>query len=399
MANFQGFGGALAGALAETAPHVINPPKMITNIPDYVNFNTLAYMLMGRPMSDVVRAGSDVRKRVKFKASSKAGWYNVINDDHAPQMSNDGTWLISYWCAHMAQESWKEEELLINSGGTTQGSLAEETWVQELYSKIQSLQTQLYTSLSESLWAVPNTLTMDGNDPLQPYSIPVYLNQMTDGLFNPGSAGIGSTFTNIHTINPASAPYGKYKPYVAAYGGGSAKGFTAGDPDNLIRFLSKAFRRTDFNPPPSGKEYFDNPEETAIDRSGGFIAASEDGVSRLEHLYRTSQTEFRDWMDPAGTPMFKRRPVVYEAQLDTAQLYPISTTSTGTEATATLTGPRYYGINAKKMKLYWHKNRFLEFLEPFRESLTMYTQGVNSFATMFCEDRSKHFFLYPQASH
>jgi hypothetical protein len=394
-ANVQGF----AGMLAETAPHVINPPKMITNIPDYSNYETLYYMFLGRAMADVVRAGSDIRKRVKFKASSKVGWYNVISDDHEPQMSNDGTWLIAYWCAHMAQESWKREELLINAGGVTEGSIAEETWVQELHSKLQSLEIQLMSSWAESFWSQPNFAEMGGNDPLRPYSIPVYLNQMANGLWNPGSAGVGGTFTEIHGINPAASAYSKYKPYTAAYGGAGSTGFTPGDKDSVIRWLSAAMRKTSFKPPPVGKEYWDNPEETDIDRSGGFIACSEPGLSRLENLYRASQTEWANWMDPSGQPQFRRVPLVYEAQLDNALLYPISTTGTGTEATATFTGPRYYGVNAKRMHMFWHKNAFLDFLDPFRESATMYTQHVLSMGAMFCEDRSKHFMLYPQASH
>lgn len=395
MVNFQGFG----SAIATTAPHVINPVRMITNIVDFNNYETLYWMFLGRSMADVLRAGSDVRKRVKFKASSKAGWYNVQTEDHDPQIGNDGTWLIAYWCAHMAQESWKEEELLANAGGVEEGSQAEETYVSEVFNKLQSLQTQLYSSFSTSFWDIPNFANMGGNDPLQPYSIPVYLNEMTNGLFNPGTAGVGGVFTEIHGINPADARYSKYIPHRANYGAGTT-GFTEGNESNVIRYLSSAIRKTGFKPPPVGKEYFDNPEETDIEKSGGFIATDETGVSRLEHLYRSSQSEWANWMDPAGQPVFHRVPIVYEAQLDTAPLYNHAASNT-TKAfnAATITGPRYYGINAKRMVMYWHKNRFLKFLKPFREAATTYTQHVNSMGTMFCEDRSKHFLLSPAVSH
>lgn len=394
MTNFQGFG----AAMAETAPHVINAPKMIKNIPDYANFETLYYMFLGRSMADILRAGADVRQRVKFTATAKAKWYNVQTEEHEPQISSDGSWLIAYWCAHMAQTSYKEEELLINAGGTEEGSIAEETYVQELYNKIQSLVTQLYTSFAESFWKLPNFATMGGNDPVEPYSIAVFLNEMTSGLFNPGSAGVGGTFTEIHQINPAAPAYAKYIPYRRSYGAGIT-GFTVGAADNVIRSLSSAMRKTSFKPPPVGKEYFDKPEESELDRSGGFIACSEDGVSRLEHLYRSSQTEWANWMDPSGNPVFKKVPVVYEAQLDTAPLYAVSTTGTAKESSATITGPRYYGINAKNMTMFWHRNRFLKWLKPLREGPTMYTQHVNSMGTLFCPDRSKHFLLSPAVSH
>ena len=395
MVNFQGFG----AAMATTAPHVINPATTIINIPDHNNYETLYYMFLGRSMADILRAGSDVRQRVKFKATSKAGWYNTQTEDHEPQIGNDGSWLIAYWCAHMAQESWKEEELLINAGGVEEGDMAEETWVKEIFNKLQSLHTQLYESFAQSFWALPNFAEMGGNDPLRPYSIPVYLNEMTSGLFNPGSAGVGGTFTEIHGINPANPAYAKYIHYRAQYGTGGT-GFTAGNEFNVIRYLSSAIRKTGFKPPPVGREYFDNPEETEIDRSGGFIATDETGVSRLEHLYRNSQSEWANWMDPSGNPVFHRIPIVYEAQLDDAPLYNHAASNTTKAFNAcTVTGPRYYGINAKRMVMYWHKNRFLKFLKPFREAATTYTQHVNSMGTMFCPDRSKHFLLSPAQSH
>lgn len=394
MAGFSAF----TSALATVASKVVTPKKFIHNIAQENNYAELYYLLKGRRMSEVARAGSDVRARVKFQASSKVGWYDVAAEEHDPQDSQDGTWLIAYWHAHMASESWKEEELLVNSGGTEEGDLAEETWTQEIWSKIQSLMTQLHGDLSSSMWAQPNVSTMGTSNASRPYSIPVYLNQMTSGLFNPGSSG-GTAFTTIHGINPTSAPYQRYVPLQRTYGGAGATGFTVGDVNNIVGALSRCMRKTEFRPPPVDKEFFVPEDEGSIRGSGGAIFASELGVSRVEGVYVNSQSRWDDQWDPSGNPKFKRTPLVYAAALDNALLYPISTTSVGNEATATVTGPRYYGINANYMKLYFHKRRFMKFLEPFRRNLTTWQQGVNSMATMLCPDRSKHFILYPQASH
>lgn len=386
MANFQGFG----AAMAETASHVATPPKFIYNIAARNNYASLWYLLNGRKMSDMLKAGSDVRARVKFTASSKAGWYNVTTDDHSPQISQDGTWAIAYWCAHMAQESWKEEELLVNSGGTTEGSIAEETWTQELWNKFQSLMTQFHASMSDATWALPSIADMDGNDPIRPYSIPTYVNEYTNGLFKNSA---GTSFTNIHTLLPGST-HPAYKPYQKTYAN-----FTTGDAASFIYAMSLAMRKTQLIPPPMSKEYFDPESDTDVEKSGGVIFCSSSGVSKAENMYRASQDRWMDWMDPAGNPRFKNVQLVYDAALDSYAGYPDgSGNGIATETTANVTGPRFYGINAKYMKMYFHKNRFMKFLDPFRENLTTWTQGVNTLGTMLCPDRSKHFILYPSSS-
>lgn len=394
VANISAFSAALAGVAAK---HVTGP-KFIYNIITENNFETLAYMLMGRPMSDLLRAGSQIQARIKAAVSSKSGFYNVPTEDHSPQVGNDGNLAVTRWAAHMSHETWFEEELLINSGGVGAGDVAEETWTQEMFNKLQSLVTATAISIAASMWARPDTTTMGGNDPKAWNSIPYYINQMTNGLFNPGTNN-GSAFTTIDGLDVSSGALNKHKPLQLQYGGASAHGFTANDPDNLVYFLTRAVRKTTFKGPTWHQEYFDPEDETAIDRSGGFIAGSEVGVSKLEHLYRNSQHRWDDYMDPAGNPRIKKIPVIYESQLDNAQLYPISTTSVGTETTATVTGPRYYGVNAKRMKMYFHVGRHLKFLEPFRVGLTKWQQGVNTLGAMFCPDRSKHFILYPQTSH
>jgi len=387
MANFSAFG----SALATVASKVVTPKKFIYNIAALNNYASLYYFMAGRKMSEMLRAGADVRARVKFTASSKAGWYEVPSEAHSPQDSQDGSWAIAYWCAHMAHESWKDEELLINSGGTTEGSLAEETWTQELFSKLQSLTTALHGSLAAGLWAKPNNVTMNGTDPKQPLSIPAYLNPMANGLFIEDAA---TTWASIHGLRPQDT-HPRYKPNVSTYAD-----WTINSTSNLIFALSKACRLTTLIPPPKDQEYFDPEGETSIERSQGVIFASAHGVAKAENLYRASQDRWADYNDPAGNPRFKGTQFVHEAQLDTAAIHPDASgygTVLESSTAAGLAGPRYYGVNAKYMKMYFHKARFMEFLEPFRLSLTGWQQGVNTMATMLCPDRSKHFLISPSA--
>ncbi len=385
MANLSAFG----AALATVASKVVTGQKFIHNIAQQKNYASLYYFYMGRRMSDMLRAGSDVRARVKFSVGSQADWYSAATAEHAASISEDGAWAIAYWCTHMAHESWKEEELLVNSGGTSEGSLAEETWSQELWNKYQSLMTSLHGSLAATFWRRPSNTDMNGTDPLRPCSIPVYLNPMVDGLFREDASNIWAT---IHGINPVAQT--GYLPYRGTY-----SSFTNLDNTSLVYALSLAMRQTTFAPPPVNQEYFVDEDDGEMENDKGVIFASAVGVTRAEQSYRGYQDRWADAWDPFGNPRFKGCQLVHEAQLDTAAIHPdASGYGNALETAALVTGPRYYGVNTKYMKTYFHRSRFLKFLDTFRIGQTTWQQGVNSMGTMLCPDRSKHFLLSPSVN-
>lgn len=390
----QGFG-AFGSALATVIQHMTTAPKFRYNLVARKNYRTLWYLLGGRPMSEMVRAGSDVRARLFDNATAKAGFYDMASADHLPQIDENGVWAIAYWCAHMAQTSYKEEVLAVNSGGWTRGDVAEETMTQELTAKFQELMTVLYNSWSAAFWAQPVKADMAGTSPTKPHSIPAFLNAFTNGLFQETPGTSASYWTAVNTVDPTTVT--AYVPHIGTYGAGGA-GFTPNSAANLIPALSKAVRSCSFEPPPMNKEFFDPKTEATFDQSGAFIACSAEGIGRVETLYQNSQHRWADFNDPANNPRYSGVQFVYEQELDTAVLY-TDTAGTGltTELLADLTGPRYYGVNGKYLKMYFHRAKFMEMLDPFRENLTTWTQGINSLGTLLCPDRSKHFILSPSA--
>lgn len=405
-----------ASALRNTAEKSITGPSMIYFVTDYSNYRTLYYLTRGRQMNDMLRGGDVIRWTTKFKASSKAGYYDPATAEHAPQNSQDSLVGRAYFHPHMAHESWDEVQLLINAGGTSEGSRIEETYASEIVNKMQSLNGALANSFAETSWQRPDSSIMGTQDALQPNSIPVYLNEFFYGLFgrlDAAGTAIDSTkvYTAIHGFSPATVDHAKYRHKQYRYGA-SGTGFTANNADNLIYYLSLAMSQTDFQPPPFHSEYFDPEDESSVDRSGGVIFCSAKGRARAEHLYRSSQNRWEDWMDPAGNPRFKTVQLVYEAQLDggqaVGQLYPNHGTlasATGyvdEDANASVSevanawkGPRYYGVNTKYLKMCWHSEQYMQYLEPFRQNLTKYTQGVSSLTSMYCIDRSKMFLISP----
>lgn len=404
---------AFGAALRNTAEKSVTGPMMIYLVTDYSNYRTLYYEQRGKPMSEMLNGGSALRWTSKFKVSSKAAYYDPATEDHAPQNSQDSVVGRSYWHTHMAHETYSEDQLLINQGGTGDSATIEETYAQEIKNKIQSLVGSIANSFGETAWQRPDATIMGGQDLKQPNSIPVYLNEFIYGLF--GRLTAGGTYidpttgiSSIHGFSPATVDHAKYRPWQDTYGAG-ATGFTANSADNLIYRLSLAMRKTDFQPPPFHAEDFDPESDTAVDRSGGVIFCSAKGLARAEHLYRSSQNRWDDFMDPAGNPRFKTVQLVHEAQLDGGQavsgvLYPNhSTLSSATgfvdeDATGVANataGPRYYGVNFKYMKFIWHSAAYMKFLDPFRQNLVTWTQGVHSMTTRQCRDRSKCFMLSP----
>lgn len=401
---------SFTSALASTAPKLVTPKKFIRNIVSENNFETLFWLLAGRKMSEMLRGGSEIRSRIKFTTSSQADNYDIGVTEFNPGLSQDGVSASSYWHGHMAYDSYNEEVLDINAGGDGMDDTIEETWTQEMFNMMQSLYTALHQSFALGFWRVPNPANMGKQGYKYQNSIPAILNDHFGapashgaatslaattryGLFNTGTA----QWREIHGIDVVNTP--KFKPYFKGYGAGGA-GFAVNTLSNVIFAIDMAVRKTTFKPPPVSRQYFEKEEETAIDKSGGAIFASARGVAGLQWLYANSQDRWGDWMDPFGQPKYKGIPIVYESQLDTQPLYQAAgLASTTTEDLADIAGPRYYGVNAKRYKAYFHKNRFMKLLTPINslKAPTTRVQYVNSLMSTLCDDRSKHFMVFPTA--
>jgi hypothetical protein len=272
------------------------------------------------------------------------------------------------------------------------------SWKSQWASLNDNMFTDLNNDWSDSAWRTPDKTNMEGVDSSVIKSIPVYINGGTNGLFAQGSAN-GGTWTTIHGVDPAAADVdGQYQPYARAYGTATNSAFAAGHPDNILFALDAAMLRTKFDQGSVHSEVFEEP--TTVKSSGGFIACSANGKALLMMLYRNSQDRWTDAWDPYGNPMFAGIPIVYCRGLDTSPLYPISTTGVGTEATATIVGPRFYGVNADYLQWLWHEGQYLEKMGPYdsREQPNRKTMYLRSFLASFCTDRRRHFFLSPGAS-
>lgn len=398
MANLALF----TNILDETGPKILNGPQMVHYLADRRNYQMQYWMFRGRKMSDVLSGGDELKKRVKGTVGANAGFYRVGNTEHAPVMPNDGTWLNSYWTFHMGHTAYQIEPLMINAGGTKPESEIKETYVTEAWNLLQSLKIAIQNSLDDIFFRKPDASLMSGTDPEVPLSIPAYLNGYANGLYVPGSA-VGSTFTELHGLTTASPDFARYRPYVKSYGSGAGTGFTPGVADNIIRALSSCVNRTKMQPPAMDSEFW-APEDSMDIEQGGFIACSDYGSGSMAQLYVNAQDRWSDFSDPKNFPKYRGIPFVYVSTLDDAKLYPnndtiASSTDTETETAAAVIGPRFYGINPNWMKMYWHRDAFVNMLPLYRIGLTTYQQAALTMCSMTCHDRQAHFFLQPAVDH
>jgi hypothetical protein len=387
--------GAFGSALATVVTKSVTGKKFRYNLVQRNNYRTLQYALAGRPMADLIRAGSDVRARLLDHATAKAYWYDVASEEHDPQIDENGAWAIAYWCAHMAHTTYREEELAVNSGGWTEGSIDALTLTQEMMSKMQELWTQVFGSLSDTYWCVPDKASMAGTSPTRPICIPAMINAFANGLFQETPGTSGTYWTQVNQVDPLTVP--AWVPYIGTYGAGGA-GFTANNAANIIPALVQAFLKTKFEPPPMHKDFFDPSDDSELTQGGSAIITSAVGLGNVMGLYSNSQHQWQNYNDPRNSPMYGGVPFVYEAALDTLPIY-LNTAGTGlaSESAADLTGPRYYGVNFNAMKTYFQANKFLEVLKPFQRGLTTWQQGINTMGMNLCTERNRHFILSPSA--
>lgn len=387
--------GAFGSALNTVTVKSVTPKKFRVNLAQRNNYRTLQFALAGRPMADLLRAGSDVRARLLDKATAKAYWYDVASENHEPQIDENGAYAIAYWCTHMAHTSYKEEPLAINAGGWQPGSVEEQTLTVELWAKMQELWTQCYGSWSDTFWCVPDQASMMGTTPTRPICIPAIVNAFANGLFQETPGTSATYWTSVNQVAPSTVP--AWVPYIGTYGAGGA-GFTANNAANLIPALVQAFLKTEFEPPPSHKDYFDPPDEAQMMPSGSALITSAVGLGNVMGLYVNSQHKWDNYNDPRNSPMYGGCPFVYEQALDSLPIY-LNTAGTGltTESAADLTGPRYYGINFNYLRTYFHAAKAMQVLEPMRRGLTTWQQGINTMGTVLCTGRNRHFILSPSA--
>jgi len=182
-----------------------------------------------------------------------------------------------------------------------------------------------------------------------PYSIPAFINEDTNGLFNPRDGG--TVWTTVQTVDPATVT--SFVPQQLTYAN-----LTANSPSNPLSMFDEMMMAVQFEPPDTHRQYFEDP---VLNKQ--IIAASRAGRKNIQVLLREGQDHYVVGPQDSSYnhPMYNMIPIVYVEQLDTATLYVnAGSTDTVAEGSANFANPRYYWINGNYCYPVFHDEVFFE---------------------------------------
>ena len=329
-----------------TGPAYLSGPDAVVDEAVKNNY-LLRRMLKGADMSRTLQGGSTIKDTILFDEDSTFSFYQP-NESFTwsnPQVleAHEVNWRFAV--DHM---SWTDQEIELNAGGGLSKSARHHQFKRLKRVKEQRLWTSILNGMESALFAVPDKTKQETAGGTDPYSIPAFVNERTNGLFVNGAGG---DWTVIEGINPATES--KWRPQTVSY-----DNLTANDSANLLAAFDEMYLSVKFDTPPTKQEYFENPSLFAQ-----FIACSKDGQTNYTQLLRASQDTLvtPGRQDPAYMkPQYAGIDLEYVSELDSAALYnDVATTGLATEEAADKIGARFYWLNGQYLAPVFHTSRYM----------------------------------------
>lgn len=382
LSQFNSFAEA-TGSLYITGPrYIVNEAQEHTYSFGYITKGDTGKKKM-------VQGGANIRESIIFESNGTAQFVkpgkvrNWVNPQKLKKLQAE--WRFAE--AHMA---WTRQEIMLNERIRygDEGAMFHQ-FVDLLFEKEMIMWTDKWKLLELQLWAQPDKDAMEATDGEEPYSIPAFVNEDTNGLFNPQD---GNVWTVVETIDPTASGFTKFKPAQRTYS--SAAINNAG---NIISTFDMTWRDVRFEMPPSFQEYFSKP---AYNKQA--IWASAVGRSAYEQLIREHSTEgfhnIAGSQDPSiPDPQYRGIPIRWVSALDTATLYNSGSSTVVSEGSADKIGPRYYWINAEFLYPVFHDEMYFEKDEITRHhnDTDTYVMPVNTWYNVICTSRQRQAIVSP----
>lgn len=322
--------------------------------------------LMGgdRGMKDMFTGGTEVRFATFFETGNRTHWHQpgATQNWTQDQKVVHGRALCRYAIGHMA---WNLQAVEQNLGGRTD----HDSYFNYKNQLEQMAHTDIWDFLESSAWAKPEFEEMEsltGGAEGKGYSIPAFINEYTNGLFNSGpSSPEGTAWTTIHGLNPASTDKGqnRFQIQTASYSNSNTLQ-TSSSLSSILGAFEKMWKKVHFEKPPTHGDAYSNPAYNSQQ-----IFCSPQGQTAYASTLRAYQDQFviEGRQDPAyPDPAFNFIPVKYVDALTTALLYPNNATigsataniAEGTNATGDKRGPRFYWTNSNFLHPFFHEDYF-----------------------------------------
>lgn len=309
-----------------TNERVVTPPEKIVN-DAVLNTYTIADMLRGRGVDEVVQGGSKLTDRIQLLAGSQFGFYSpneqfdTLIEDTLSKISVDWRFAKDSW-------SWTDHELLLNEGDR----LVQFKKLRN--SKRQACFVSLYNGMENALWATPDATTMESSTTLlgRPYSIRAFVTE--DGLAPAG-------FTTLAGIDPSLAANANWRNQVSNYVLGALD-------STLINAMEDMWLKLNFESPSSKDDYW---KETKWRKFK--IYTNREGRAKYTQLTRNSNDDARPDLGWAvEDPTFGNVPVKWAVPLDAAGY------ATGQ--------PRFFYLNFEYLFPVFHSQRYMWETDPIQ---------------------------------
>jgi hypothetical protein len=404
----------------------ITGPSFLTGVEQIVNEAVLKNYLLGRflrgaDMARTLQGGTDIRDSVMFDEQSTAGFYspNAVFAETNPQVITN--WK-AYWRFYKDAMVWTDQEIELQVPEGMGTPMRHQIYKRIKWQKEQRLWTSKLNGMERSLFSVPVAANMEAETGQEAFSIPAFLNEWTDALFfkRTGGDAAGTAWTTKQNIDPTietrwkpalniplpadghfatliSANNLLYDP-TATYGTtGTAYVITT---RGLLETFDLAWAHTQFMPPPTRTEYFEN--DTMFRQ---VILCSFAGQTFYMQKLRQSQDVFAtpSRQDPAFVqPQYANIDVLRVNQLDLAAIYPNATPGsalqTESSATAEDIGARYYFVNGTYLCPVFHARRYFEKTAPMthRDQPFTHVQYVDTWYNLIARSLQRHALVHPK---
>jgi hypothetical protein len=375
-------------------------PTYVTGPEDLVNdaqlrtysFKYLTYGDTGN--KKMIQGGSDIRESVVFQDNGTFRFRlpGEIRDWENPQRLQK---VKAFWRFSDVHMAWTRQEILLNDRikyGTAEAKF--HAYVDLRNEKELLMWTAKWNGMEQQLWVQPVVEDQEAEAGREPYSIPAFVNEFTNGLFDPLAAG-ETVWTTVEGLDPTNTAdnIDEFVPQQRTY-----DAVAANDDGNIISIFDMMWKDVRFEQPPSMQEYFDNP---AYNRQ--CIFTSRVGQSAYQQLLRQSQDAFvvAGRQDPSyADPMYYGIPVKWVEQLDTATLYgnPASNDVVA-ESAADSIGPRFYWLNTQYLYPVFHDEMYFEKDEVTRHhnDPDTFVCPVATWYQILCTSRRRQGIVSPSA--
>ena len=389
--------------MTATDSAILTSPDSIVN--EAVKNNYLLRRFMkGRGPEEVLQGGKTIKDQILFDEESTFEYYqpNATFTWENPQVLSE--WEIQ-WRFCVDHMSWTDHEIELNAGGGLSSKARHAVYKRLRRVKEQRLWTSLINGVDDALFAVPDKTAMEAAGGTKPYSIPCFINEATNGLFEEDD---GTLWTTKQGIDPTAKT--KWAPKQATYkfdDNGTVS--THDNSKGILAAFDNMYLSVKFSAPPTKQEYFENDN---LYRQ--FIACSKSGITKYSQVLRLQQDRFAvSPQDPAFIkPTYAGIELEYVADLDTAALYRdhddnsshaegdvFADGATGTDEAA-YKGPRYYWINANYLKPVCHSKRYMFRHEVMTHPNQPFThvQPIDCWMNFVCQSNMRQGIISPAAA-